>query len=295
MAKQATKPAETKPAAKQELAVPKSTRGEMVDVSNYSLLSDPLSLEAMIYNLQGEQLSEFDLDRIKVPAGGATVFQVPGDDGIDTNVEHIEGIILHIGIRRGYWSNPDPNGTPPDCYSTDGIHGLGNPGVTCAQCPFNAFGSAIKADGKPGRGKRCREMRTLLMVRSGDRLPIVVTAPPASLKNVKQYLLKGLPVFMYQAITRLTLKQEKNNDGIKYSQLVPHYVGHIDAPTAKMLAEYAKAIKSVLVGNAPLPANFFGDDDDKKQDDPNTIDGQVDPARQYAESINEDAEPEEGE
>lgn len=265
----------------------RSARGELIDASNYSLMADPLSLQAMVYNLQGEQISEFDLDRVKVPSGGMTVFQLPGNDGQDVAKE-IEGIILHIGVRRAYWSDPNPTGTPPDCYSTDGVHGIGDPGVACAACPFNEFGSALGPDGKPRPGKRCREMRTLLMIRPEDRLPIVVTAPPASLKNVKQYLLKGLPVFMFQAITRLTLESDKSRDGIPYSKLVPHYVGHIAPDMAKALAAYAQTLKNVLVGGAPMTKDFFGDEEEQR--DPNVVDGSVDPSREMADSIDENSE-----
>ncbi len=266
----------------------KSMRGELMDVSNYSLMSDPMSLQAMIYNLQGEQISEFDLDRVKVPPGGMTVFQLPGEDGV-SHAEEIEGVILHIGIRKAYWSDPNPSGSPPDCYSTDGIHGNGDPGVACASCPFNEFGSAVGPDGKPRKGKRCREMRTILMIRPEDRLPIVVTAPPASIKGVKQYLLKGLPVFMFQAITRLTLTADKSSDGILYSKIVPHYVGHIAPEMAKALAAYAATLKQVLIGHAPVTEDFFGDEKEKTQD-PNVIDSTVDPARDIANSIDEGSE-----
>ena len=279
--------ASTKKEEAKALSVPKSTRGELIDASNYSLMADPLSLKAMVYNLQGEQISEFDLDRVKVPPGGMTVFQIPSEDGVG-HAEAIEGIILHIGIRKAYWSDPNPSGSPPDCYSTDGIRGIGDPGVECAGCPFNEFGSAIGPDGKPRKGKRCREMRTLLMIRPEDRLPIVVTAPPASIKNVKQYLLKGLPVFMFQAITRLTLEGDKSSDGIAYSKLVPHYVGHIAPDVAAALAEYAKTLKNVLVGHAPVTNDFFGDEEAKN--DPNVVEGSVDPSREIADSIDEDSE-----
>lgn len=263
-----------------------SGRGEMIDVRNYSLMADPMSLQAMVYNLQGEQISEFDLDRIKVPPGGMTVFQIPTPEGQD-HVKEIVGIILHIGIRKAYWSDPNPSGSPPDCYSTDGIHGTGDPGGACAACPLNEFGSAIGPDGKPRKGKRCREMRTLLMIRENDRLPVVVTAPPASIKGVKQYLLKGLPVFMFQAITKLTLAEDKSSDGIPYSRLVPHYVGHIDPAIAKSLALYAQTLKAVLVGAAPVTNDFFGADETR---DPNIVDGVVDPTQEIADSIDEESD-----
>lgn len=254
-----------------------------IDPSSYALISDSGSLDAMTYNLQNEQISEFDLDRIKVPAGGATVFQVPEFDGI-ANREFVEGIVLHIGIRRSYWVDPNPTGVPPSCYSVDGLRGIGNPGGDCGACPFNQFGSAVNASGKQGRGKRCREMRVILLIRPQDRLPLVVLAPPASIKGIKKWLMR-LPVFMFQAVIRLELKQDKNGDGIVYSRLVPSHVGTITLDAAKGLQEYAETIKKAIVGKAPTAAEFKGGGDD----DGDTLDSHVVPAG-GAEELPEDGE-----
>lgn len=250
-------------AATKELATIPSGRGELIDVKNYALINEPSALQAMVYNLQDEQISEFDLDRIKIPAGGGLFFNVPGEDGI-TPEKSIQGIVLHLGIRRSYWVNPTPTGSPPDCFSIGGLKGIGNPGGECANCPFNQFGSAVKSDGKQGKGKRCREMRVMLILRAQDRLPIVVLAPPASIKPVKQWLMK-LPVFMFQAVIKLELSQDKNSDGVEYSKLVPSYVGHISPEAAKGLQAYAETLKKVIVGKAPIGSDFVAVDDDGGQ------------------------------
>lgn len=239
---------------------------KIIDASNYALINDRASLQSMIYNLQGEQISEFDLDRIKVPAGGATFFSVPTAEGIKP-MEAVEGIVLHIGIRRSYWEDPNPSGVPPQCYSIDGLHGIGKPGGDCGACPFNQFGSAVKPDGKQGRGKRCREMRLMLIIRPEDRLPMVVLAPPASIKAVKQWLMK-LPVFMFQAVIRLTLQEDKNSDGIKYSKLVPEAIGSISPELAKGLQKYAATLKEVIVGKAPVTSDFI----DETTEEPDAVD-----------------------
>lgn len=232
-----------------------------IDASEWQLINDETSLEAMIYNLQGESLSEFDLDRIKVPSGGGAFFQVPTAEGIQA-LKEVTGILLHIGIRRSYWVDPNPTGVPPSCYSTDGLLGIGEPGGDCGPCPFNQFGSGVKSDGKQAKGKRCREMRVMLIIRPEDRLPLVVMAPPASIKGVKQFLMR-LPVFMFQAVTKFTLVPDKA-DGVPYSKVVPEFVGAIDLQAAKRLAAYAETIKKVLTGKAPQAADF-GDDEETEQ------------------------------
>lgn len=249
-----------KTASQLPATVPPPAPGKLaiIDASNYALINDSASLKSMIYNLQGEQISEFDLDRVKVPAGGGTAFQVPTLEGIK-NQDFLEGIVLHIGIRRSYWEDPNPTGVPPSCYSVDGLRGIGDPGGDCGACPFNQFGSAINAQGKQGRGKRCREMRVMLLIRPEDRLPLVVLAPPASIKAVKQWLMR-LPVFMYQAVIRLTLDTDKNKDGITYSKLVPEYRGAISTQAAEGLQRYAKTLKQVIVGKAPVTSDFIDEE-----------------------------------
>lgn len=252
-------------------------KGELISAENFALIADKEGLEALIYNLKDESLSEFDLDRVKVPSGGATVFQIPGLDGI-SNAESIEGIILHIGIRRAFWRDPNPSGKPPECFSTNGLVGIGDPGGDCGSCPFNQYGSALKADGSQGRGKRCRESRMLLLVRPEDRLPIVISAPPASIKGMKQWLMR-LPVFMFQAVVRLSLEPEKSGDGIKFSKLVPEYVGRISLEEARALQRYAETLKKILQGKAPIGGGGYEGEEETPIDpvappnDGNTIDG----------------------
>ena len=232
-----------------ELPAVVQTKGELIDATQFALIGEPASLEALRYNLADERISEFDLDRVKVPAGGGTVFQVPSLDGI-SNEEHIEGIILHVGVRRSFWQEAMVSNTPPDCYSIDGLHGIGDPGGECGSCPFNEFGSAVKQDGSQGRGKRCKERRLILLLRPEDRLPLAVLAPPASIKNIKQFLMR-LPVPMYQAVVRLTLDKDRSADGIVYSKVVPEYVGFVSKEHGEELRKYAEVLKKAIVAQPP--------------------------------------------
>lgn len=254
MAKQKeTAKASTAIAKPQAAAV--SVRGELISVDDWALVSSPEALEATTYNLQGETLSEFDLDRVRVPAGGGTFFAVPVLGKSEPQpAESIRGIILSVSSRRAYWEDANPSGAPPDCSSVDGVQGIGTPGGSCAGCPFNEFGSAIKQDGSQGNGKRCRESRVILMLREEDRLPIAVIAPAGSLKNVKKYLMQ-LPVFMYAAVTELKLEKEKSTDGIAYSKIALRYIGHIDPETAKSVKAYAEAVKASINAKAPTGAD----------------------------------------
>lgn len=239
-------------------AVQAPLRAELIDATQFSLIGEPTSLEAIRYNLRDEKISEFDLDRVKVPAGGATVFQVPTLEGI-ANQEAIEGIILHVGVRRSFWEDTMPSNNPPDCYSIDGLTGLGDPGGDCANCPFNEFGSAVRPDGSQGRGKRCKERRLILLLRPEDRLPLACSAPPASIKGIKQFLMR-LPVPMYQAVVRLTLVGDRSQDGVQFSKVVPEYLGYVSKDHGNALKAYAETLRKAIIAQAPQAAEAFDDD-----------------------------------
>lgn len=270
----------------------KATKTDLIDPSTYVVLGDHgEALEAMSFNLQGEQIDEFDLDRVKVPAGGMTVFQTPEGD----TVKEIDGILISIGQRRAYWEKPfgDGGNVPPDCSSTDGLVGIGDPGGNCAHCPFNQFGTAIKQDGSQGRGKRCRESRALFVIRAEDRLPLVITAPATSLKGVKQYLMK-LPVRRTQAITRFSLVEDKSADGIKYARIVVEYVGKLPDEYAQPLLNYNNAIASVLTAQAPRLSDFSAgggaERGDINDDRPPVVDDLMSTGDAVADDVDDDDE-----
>jgi hypothetical protein len=251
--------------------------GEIIPASEFALIENPAVLQAISYNLQGEQISESDLDRIRVPAAGGVTWEVPTLSGDVDSVKEIEGIILHSGIRRAFWENPNPTGDAPDCASSDGLYGIGDPGGECATCPFNEFGSAIKADGSEGRGKRCREMRAILFLRREDRLPVVVMAPPASLKNVKQYMVR-LPCHMYQAVTKMTLEADQNADKIKFSKIKFSYVGALPTAEVGELKSFAATLKKILTAGAPVASDFNSTGNDEAGEEGSAFDGADDPA-----------------
>lgn len=217
-----------------------STALATVDPKNYAILdADSNVAELVASNLAGESISEFDLDQVKVPTGGGTRWSLPTLSG-DIESEEITGIIMHVGKRRQYWSSGEPTGAPPECHSRDMLKGIGKPGGDCEACPNNQFGS-----GKNGSGKACKETRSLFLIREKDQLPIVVNIPPGSLKNVKQYLMR-LPAPYFQVITRLTLKTEKNGQGIKFSTVVPQMVTQLPGESVPRIRDFAGQLQKVF-------------------------------------------------
>lgn len=105
-----------------------------------------------------EDLEGLDLSfpRVKIPGGGVPQFKMPGEDpDHPTYVSEIEGIILYNHDANAYWPEGEEydDNTPPLCQSMDGKQGCGNPGLLCATCGFNQFGTS-------GKGKACSATRS---------------------------------------------------------------------------------------------------------------------------------------
>lgn len=197
-------------------------------------------------NLGADGLKLSDLERITVPSGGGIVWEVPGLEGLETTKE-LTGIMIASQTGRKFWTqsfDETGGGTPPDCYSPDGVTGIGSPGGECATCPNAQFGTA---DNGRGRGQACSEFRSILMVLKDEILPVVITAPAMSLSPIRKYL-RGLvsrQLPLHAVYTRLTLEKDKNKDGITYAKIVPVKVGDVENPD--IIKSYADNIKPYLV------------------------------------------------
>lgn len=206
-------------------------------------------------NVGAGGIGQFDLDRIKVPAGGSTIWSVPTLDG-DQPAKELEGVIVHYQDQRAYWAESfgkGGGGSPPDCSSTDMQVGVGNPGGDCARCPFAQFGSAVRDDGSEGRGQACRSIRALYLLLPNSVLPLVVPVPPSSLKPIRGYFLRlASQAVPYHAVTtKLKLTRTRSGDGIDYAQIQAELGQRLTKedharilPLKKMMAAAAQTIDS---------------------------------------------------
>lgn len=176
----------------------------------------------------------FDLEQIKVPSGqGPAMWAVPTLEGEDEAAKTIDGvIILTQDIRVFYRQSFDAGGggTPPDCSSTDGVTGQGEPGGDCATCPFAQWGSAEpKANGEARKGQACQAKRLLWMVRADQMIPSVVVVPATSLKIIRKYQLglAGRGMRTWQVATSLALEKAQSGDGIAYYRIQPRMLGKL--------------------------------------------------------------------
>ena len=109
--------------------------------------------EALAEDCQG---LEFSFDRVKLPAGGGTAFELPSAESDESEmVKDITGVIVYNHPAYAYYHDKYTGGNnPPDCGSFDGVTGIGNPGGNCADCPYNKFGSG---DGQSNNSRKSRD------------------------------------------------------------------------------------------------------------------------------------------
>ena len=219
---------------------------------------------AMAEEMEGLQLS---FPRVKIPSGGGLAFEVPGDDPENPDTEkEISGVIVDHHPVNAYWADKYAGGNnPPDCSSMDGKVGMDQDGnrKPCNSCQMNEWGTA-----EDGRGKACKNMHRVYILREGEMLPLLLTLPPTSLKNLSDYIAlrvvsKGMR--SYGVVTKVSLKKAQNAGGINYSQAVFALAGKMAPAQATAMAEYSKGIK-VLTRQLAVDADEYiqpagGDDD----------------------------------
>ena len=173
--------------------------------------------------IMADELAGLNLsfDRIKIPSGGGLAFEVPGDDpDSPDSVKEFKAVILHHHPINCYYEEEYTGGNnPPDCGPMDGHIGIvAETGEvkSCADCPFNKFGS-----GKNG-AKACKQKRRIYLLREGEQLPIILSLPTGSLGEFSKYVMRLLSKGKKTnaVVTKFTLKKAQNSGGINYSQAV---------------------------------------------------------------------------
>lgn len=177
------------------------------------------------------------------------MFVMPSGD----KVADFEGIILDIARANAWWEvsyDDSGGGSIPDCFSMDGIvpsHDSDNiQSDDCASCPQNKFGSA-------GRGKACKNMKRIFIVMDGEMLPYRLTASSANIKPIDRYVTQlSSKMVPYQlVVTKFSLKQTKNQDGVEYSELEMKAVSTISDPKeAQRIKRMFDDLKPVMRGDA---------------------------------------------
>ncbi len=75
--------------------------------------------EIIANNLGSQTLTAFDLDRVRVPSGGANHWSIPSLEGEQSDRELV-GVAIHHRSPRAYWKQKfEGQSNPPDCTSPD--------------------------------------------------------------------------------------------------------------------------------------------------------------------------------
>ena len=217
--------------------------------SGYAIIDAPDAKETMLAAFDQLGLSNFQLNRVKIPPGGVTAWEVESLEGTAVH-QHLDVVILTLrGKQKSWWAtsmDEGGSGSPPSCASTDARTGFGvntldadaTPGQhACAECAWNQFGSARNG----GQGKDCKDYSLLFFFTEGSRIPSLLIVPATSLKGLQGYVLKLIDAGkrMESVVTRLGLKKTQSQAGITYSVLDLSWQSDLDADAAASMREVA--------------------------------------------------------
>lgn len=229
--------------------------------TGFSIVDDPNASEVMVAAFDQLGLSDFQLSRIKIPAGGMTAWEIDGLEG--SRVEkHLDVILLAMkGKQKSWWATPLESaggGAPPSCSSTDGMTGYGvntldidaEPGQhRCNECAWNQFGSARNG----GKGKDCSDFALLYFFTEGSRLPSLLTVPATSLRSLQNYVLRLIDAGkrMEGCVTRLSLKKTQSASGVGFSMLDLSWQKDLSEADSASMAKLAEQFRARLEQNLP--------------------------------------------
>ena len=234
--------------------VAQNNENTALETSGYAGVTGLGFLEEGMDDCQG---LEFSFDRIKIPAGGSTAFEVPGESEDDVEmVKEITGVILYNHPAFSYYTEKYTGGSnPPECGSFDGVTGHGNPGGSCSSCPYNQFGSG------DGQSKACKNRRMLYILQEGEMFPQILSLPTGSLKEftkyVKRQLSKGRR--LNQIVTKISLKKATSSSGITFSQAVFAFDRNLNEAEKAAVTGLTEQVKS-YAANYNAAALIGGDD-----------------------------------
>lgn len=194
---------------------------------------------------------------MKIPSGGGVAFEVPGDDPDNPDVvKELTGVIVEHHPMNSYWADAYSGaGAAPDCASMDGKTGIvaaTGECIDCSMCKFNQFGSDTD-----GRGKACKNLHRIYILREGEVLPVIFNVPPTSLRPFKDYLAKRLLLKgkrANQVVTRITLKKAQNAGGISYSQAMFSKAADLTPEQMEVLQPTIKAVREMA---RQVPVDFI--------------------------------------
>lgn len=204
-------------------------------------IDNGFSAEDLGDDFEGLQLS---FQKVKIPAGGSLQFELPGDSPDNPDyAKYIDGVIIHNHASNAYWPAGEEfnESVAPFCCSYDGKTGHGIPGGACEVCEMNQYGT----DQNGGKGKACKNMRSLYILRSGEAMPIQLTLPPTSIRPFNDFV---NAVFVtrrrptWAAIVRIGLKKADNGSNV-YSVATFQKIGDFSGDELMQMKQYVETFR----------------------------------------------------
>ena len=160
------------------------------------------------------------------------------------------GVIVYHHCTNAYWANSfDGKNEQPDCASMDGKNGIDRDSGElrqCESCPLNQFGSA-----PDGKGKACKNMRVLYLLRSGEFMPLAINLSPTSISPFREFLNQGF-VFRnratYGSLVEIGLKRQTNPEGKDYSVATFKRLGDFHGDQLASVRKYALSFREQIRG-----------------------------------------------
>jgi hypothetical protein len=242
-------------------------------------------------NFGGRGITLKDLEKIKVPPAGATVWSLPTILEEDSASNELVGVVIAWRDGRAWWDkefgSEDAKNGPPQCKSNDLKHGIGDPtlflndkeqelvqlgkinekpfrdaeGWICDTCPHAQFGTAPK-----GNGQTCKSKRFMILLMTDNLLPVMLIGPTTSVQHMQAYFnrLTGARKRHWQVLSRFLLSQQTLNARIKYSVINPKAVRILTEEENAHAKYYYDMMRPLLFEEAAIDA-IFSDDEGVKQ------------------------------
>lgn len=229
---------------------------DLVPLDQYQIVKKgPAGLELLRETLDGQEVTEFNLTRVRIPSGGGTSWEVPTLTGTEPK-QMLEGVVVFYKNSRSYWEEKYSGGNePPDCSATDAKHAtkrtdeveipatLDEKGkLLCETCGFAEWGSSETGS---GRGQACKLTRQLFLIVPDRMLPLVVSLPPTSLKRASKYFLDlaDYSKDYKRMITRIKLEKTSGQNVPDYSIAAFEAGPDLEPEVGDLIAEYGESLR----------------------------------------------------
>ena len=186
-------------------------------------------------------------DRIKIPAGGGTMFELPSENEEEANAfrEFSAVILHHHPISTFYKDKYNGSKNSPDCMAIDGVTGVGTPGGNCITCENNKFGT-----GENG-SKACKNKHQIYLIRENEIFPVILLLPNSSIKAFSKYIKRLLSKGKKSSsvVTKFSLKKAVNRTGISFSQVQFLMLRELTPEENELIDKVAEQVKLYAKNN----------------------------------------------